>query len=186
MFASVCVCVRESGASVHAGVHTCLATFLCTSRGCTQTHDSPTAQTDLRTCVCVCVYVCMCVRALAAEKVAREATRSASKELYLVQAQASHLRQQVDVITKEKETALREKVERLLCFVLCEMSPHHSLSRHSLSALPDCSFVIYSAVKACVLQPWSVLLCSIVECFAVQHHGVFCCACCACCSNPLT
>jgi chromosome segregation ATPase len=30
-----------------------------------------------------------------AEKVARDATRSASKELYLVQAQASHLRQQV-------------------------------------------------------------------------------------------
>jgi len=41
-----------------------------------------------------------------AEKIAREATRTASKDLNLVQAQASHLRQQVDVLTKEKEDAL--------------------------------------------------------------------------------
>ena len=44
-----------------------------------------------------------------AEKVARDATRSASKELYLVQAQVSHLRQQVDSLTKDKESVIQER-----------------------------------------------------------------------------
>ena len=44
-----------------------------------------------------------------AERVARDATRSASKELYLIQAQASHLRQQLDVLSKDKEAVLRDR-----------------------------------------------------------------------------
>ena len=40
---------------------------------------------------------------------ARDATRSASKELYLIQAQASHLRQQLDVLSKDKEAVLRDR-----------------------------------------------------------------------------
>jgi len=67
----------------------------------------------VRVCACVrgvCMYVCVtALRCKEAEKVARDATRCASKELYLVQAQASHLRQQVDTLTKDKDAALRDR-----------------------------------------------------------------------------